>query len=86
MMDGMPAFDWADDKQAETVRACRRYLGMSYSEFARALGLAGDGARHVRRWEGGERVVKPGNQLKIEEMVKDACLEGAQSDYPRQYE
>lgn len=85
-MDGMPEFNWASDKQAETVRACRRYLGMTYAEFASALELAGDGARHVRRWEAGERVVKSANQTKIEELVKEACIEGAQSDFPRQYE
>lgn len=86
LMDLMPEFNWASDRQAETVRACRRYLGMTYAEFASALELAGDGARHVRRWEAGERGVKPTNQTKIEELVKEAYIEGAQSDFPRRYE
>lgn len=82
----MPEFNWAPDKQAETVRLCRRYLGMTYAELANALELAGDGARHVRRWEAGERVIKPANQQKIEALVKEAYADGVQSDFPRQYE
>lgn len=81
-----PTFDWSPDKRADTVRLCRRYLGMTYKEFADALGLANDGARHARRWESGERSIGAENQSKIESLVKEAHIEGEQSDHPRQYE
>lgn len=55
---------------ADEIRDARLQLGMSYREFAAAIGLKGrDAPRHVRRLESGERQLSVDNQRRLDEVI-----------------